>query len=205
MIARLNRAVNEVLNEEKTAAARQEHDGGGGTPQSSSTHHPAAPRGGIGTVVLTPADAAGFNENSDSALAAIDNNPRTFWATSWYLGNPVFGGLKQGSGLILDMGGTVRLSSVTVTFGPTPGLNVDIKIGNSNAQDPGSDAVGQATADAMPTVASKSDVSGLETFTINSNATGRYVLIWFTKLPRWIGHPNKYQAQIYNIVVKGSH
>lgn len=186
-------------------AAYRSLRGGGGTPRSSSTHHATGTRTGTGPVVLTPISAAGFDENSDGALAAIDNIPRTFWATSWYLGNPVFGGLKQGSGLILDMGGTVRLSSVTVTFGPTPGLNVDIKIGNSNAQDPGSDAVGQATADAMPTVASESDVSGLVTFTINSNATGRYVLIWFTRLPRWIGHPNKYQAQIYSIVVKGSH
>jgi hypothetical protein len=186
-------------------AAYRSLRGGGGTPRGSPTHHATAPRTGAGTIVLTPAGATGFNENSDGVLAAIDNNPRTFWATSWYLGNPVFGGLKQGSGLMLDMGGTVRLRSVTVVFGPTPGLNVDIKIGNSNAQDPASDAVGQATADAMPTVASESGVSGQVTFTISSNDTGRYVLIWFTKLPRWIGHPNKYQAQIYNIVVKGSH
>jgi hypothetical protein len=34
VIARLNRAVNEVLNEEKTAAAREEHDGGR-TPQEA--------------------------------------------------------------------------------------------------------------------------------------------------------------------------
>src|SRR5262249_21250537 len=156
------------------------------------THHSTGPPAGAAAVALTPVSATGFDENSDGEFAAIDNNPRTFWATSWYLGNPVFGGLQQGSGLMLDMGGTVRLSSVTVMFGPTPGLNVDIRIGNSNAHDPGNDAVGQATADAMTTVASESGVSKLVTFTINSKATGRYVLIWFTKLPPWTGHPHKY-------------
>jgi hypothetical protein len=54
-------------------------------------------------------------------------------------------------------------------------------------------------------VASATNVGGLQTFTITSNATGQYVLIWFTKLPPWTGHPGKFQEQIYNIVVKGSY
>jgi serine/threonine protein kinase len=187
------------------AAYRSLRGAHGGTPRSSSTHQPAGQRTGAAAIALRPIGATGFNENSDNASAVISTNPSAFWATSWYIGNPVFGGLKRGSGLILDMGRSVRLSSVTVTFGSTPGANVDIKIGNSKAQDPTSHAVGQATADAMPTVASESGVSGPVTFTINSNATGRYVLIWFTRLPPWTGHPNKYQAQIYSIVVKGSY
>ncbi len=151
--------------------------------------------------------AQGFDENSQDADMAIDSNPSTPWVTSWYKGSPFFGGLKSGSGLILDMGHPVRLSSVQVTFGSTPGANVDIKIGNSNAQGPlGSDPdpLGQATADAMKTVTSQTNVSGTVTFSVSSTATGRYVLIWFTKLPPWTGHPNKYQAEIFNVVVKGS-
>jgi serine/threonine protein kinase len=180
------------------------------TPRSSSTHHTAAPRTNAGTVVLRPVGATGFNENRDGTPAAIDNDPTTFWATSWYVGNPVFGGLKQGSGLMLDMGHSVRLSSVTVTFGSIPGANVEIKIGNSNAQSPAGDnapnhnLLGQQTADSMTTVASETNVSGTVTFTVTSKATGRYVLIWFTTLPPYAGHPNEYQAQIYNVVVKGS-
>jgi serine/threonine protein kinase len=191
-------------------AAYHSLHGGGGTPRTSSTHQPPAPRNTAGAVVLKPVNATGFNENRDSEGLAIDNDPSSFWATSWYLGSPYFGGLKQGSGLILDMGRSVRLSSVTVTFGPTPGAVVDIKIGNSNTQSPpgdgapGHDALGQQTADSMTTVASQSNAGGTMTFPITSNATGRYVLIWFTKLPPWTGHPGKFQGQIYNIVVKGS-
>ena len=39
---------------------------------------------------------------------------------------------------------------------------------------------------------------------MTSNATGRYVLIWLTYLPALTGSPNQYQAQIYNVVVRGS-
>jgi serine/threonine protein kinase len=180
--------------------------GGGHAPPSSPTHHPVAARSSTGAQPVTPVGVTGFNENRQDAGLAIDSSPSTAWSTSWYLGNPVFGGLKSGSGLILDMGRPVRLSSVQVTFGNTPGADVEIKIGNSNAQGPpgGSDAVGQATADAMKTVASQTNVSGTVTFPVSSTATGRYVLVWFTKLPPWTGHPNKFLAEIFNVVVKGS-
>ena len=181
--------------------------GGGHASRGSASHPPGARQTGTRAVVLNPVNAAGFDENGQDARLAIDGNPSTPWVTSWYKGSPYFGGLKNGSGLILDMGHPVRLSSVQVTFGSTPGANVELKIGNSNAQGPPGidpDPVGQATADAMTTLASRTNVSDTVTFSVNSTATGRYVLIWFTKLPPWTGHANKYQAEIFNVVVNGS-
>jgi hypothetical protein len=188
-------------------AAYHSLSGSGHAPRTSSTHHPAVVRTGTGVPVLEPVSAQGFDENSQDARNAIDSNPSTAWVTSWYKGSPYFGGLKSGSGLILDMGHAVRLSSVQVTFGSTPGANVEIKIGNSNAQGPPGidpDPIGQATAGAMTTVASQTNASGTVPFSVNSTATGRYVLIWFTKLPPWTGHPGKYQAEIFSVVMKGS-
>jgi serine/threonine protein kinase len=185
--------------------------GGGPAPRSSPTQHQGTVPGGTGSVAtLTPVSATGFNDNRQDSGLAIDSNSSSFWATSFYIGNPVFGGLQRGSGLMLDMGKPVRLSSVTVTLGAVPGANVDIRIGNSNAQSPqgddapGHNALGQQTADHMQTVASQTNVSGTVTFTVSSHATGQYVLIWFTKLPPYVGHPNQYLAKIFNVVVKGS-
>ena len=45
---------------------------------------------------------------------------------------------------------------------------------------------------------------GNTTFNVTSNATGRYVLIWLTDLPPLAGSADQYQAQIYNVVVRGS-
>jgi hypothetical protein len=182
--------------------------GGTKTPPTGS-HHTGAPKTSAAAATLTPVGAAAFEDNPSDANMAIDNNPSTAWQTFQYIGNPVFGGLQQGSGLILNMGHSVKLSSVKVTFQSTPGADVQIKIGNpSNPAPPqGNQAdVSQAEsiAASMPTVAQQSNVSGTVTFTINSSDSGQYVLIWFTKLAPMPDHPNKFQGSIFNVVVTGS-
>jgi eukaryotic-like serine/threonine-protein kinase len=107
----------------------------------------------------------------------------------------VFGGLKAGSGLILDMGRRVRLRSVTVTFGAEPGADVAIELG-------GSDALAASTVGTFTTVASADDVGGTHTFRTSSSARGRCVLIWFPRLPP--AGPDRFQAEIYGVTVRGS-
>src|SRR5215831_13716810 len=110
---------------------------GGSQPTHSQSSSAASP-----VTALAPVGANGFdalsspaddseNENDQLAKFAIDSSPSTFWNTQFYLGNPVFGGTKAGTGLILDMGRPVRLSSVQVTFGSIPGGDVQIKLGDS--------------------------------------------------------------------------
>lgn len=182
----------------------------GGTPaRAGSRQSSSAPPAASRTAVLTPVSAHGFdalstpaqdsgNENDNMASLAIDGNPRTAWQTQYYFGNPAFGGLKQGSGLILDMGQPVHLSSVEVMFGSVPGADVRIEVGNDNTRAPG-------TLNSFTTVAHADNVGGTHTFQAHGNAKGRYVLIWFTKLPpRTAGSQHEFQAEIFNIVVRGS-
>jgi serine/threonine protein kinase len=179
---------------------------GGHPSPSAATTPPAHTQTSTAAVTLTPVSAQAFEDNPTGANLAIDNNPASAWQTFWYRDNPVFGGLQQGSGLILDMGRSVRLSSVTVKFGPIAGAAVQIKIGNPSTPVPPQSApsTAEAIANSMTTVAQNSDVpGGTVTFPVTSSASGRYVLIWFTKLPPMAGQPNKYQADIFNIVVKG--
>jgi hypothetical protein len=156
--------------------------------------------------VLTPVGAQGYdalglasdpgNEDNAGAKFAIDGSPSTAWHTQFYLGNPVLGGLKKGTGLLLDMGKQVSLSSVQVTFGPTAGANVAIEVGNSNAISP----TGLAS---FTKVAKRKHLDGgTQTFQTSSTAKGRYVLIWFTKLPP--NNAGQFQAFVYNVVVRGS-
>jgi hypothetical protein len=60
-------------------------------------------------------------------------------------------------------------------------------------------------------VSPSASASGDHKFAVSSTATGRYVLIWLTSLPRLPKTPpgapsgNSYfEAQIYNVVVRGS-
>jgi hypothetical protein len=94
------------------------------------------------------------------------------------------------------MGRRVRLRSVIVTFGAAPGADVAIEIGND-------DTLAAATLSTFTTVATADDVGGTHTFTTHSRAAGRYVLIWFTKLPPDVH--GGYAAQVYNVVIRGSH
>jgi hypothetical protein len=158
--------------------------------------------------VLTPVKANGFdalglandpgNEDNAGAGNAIDTNPSTAWHTQFYDGNPVFGGLKKGTGLILDMGKPVRLSSVQLTFGPEPGANVNIEVGNSSSVSP------QGLASFTRVAKERNAGSGTQTFQTTGSASGRYVLIWFTKLPPLQGSSSQFEAFIYNVVLHGS-
>src|ERR1022692_1951961 len=184
-----------------TAAAlvfRPAHQPASHASQSPSASQSAAPLAPI----VVPIGAQEINESGTQANAsmAIDGNPHTAWQTQFYKGNPVFGGLpKPGSGLILDMGHAVRLSSVKVLFGPTAGANVAIGVGNDGSASQQSDAN-------FTTVSSAANLpGGSHTFRSGSAATGRYVLIWFTRLPPESGGPaSNYQAEIFNVVVRGS-
>jgi len=177
----------------------------GGPPPT----HSASASASSSVSLIAPASAHGFdalsnvsddpgNENDQLAKFAIDGDPSTFWNTQFYIGNPVFGGTKTGTGLILDMGKPVRLSSVEVTFGSIPGADVQIMLGNNNTRAP-------STLNSFTTVARGTDLSGTHTFAVSSRATGRYVLIWFTKLPpQSPGSSDRFEAKIYNVVVRGS-
>jgi hypothetical protein len=45
-------------------------------------------------------------------------------------------------------------------------------------------------------------VGGTHTFRVSSPARGRYLLIWFTRLPP--AGPDRFQAEVYGITVRGS-
>jgi hypothetical protein len=96
------------------------------------------------------------------------------------------------------MGRQVKLSQVQVLFGSSTGLSVQIKMSNS-ATPPS-----PAAAAALPTVAQATGIGGAYTFSVNGSATGRDIVLWFTKLPPKPGTSSQYQVDVYNIVVRGA-
>jgi hypothetical protein len=187
------------------AAFKFLHSPGGGHASGHQSTPPS--RSSTQVVTLTPVSASGFDalrtpqqdptdENSYLAKNLIDHNPAG-WQTQQYYGSPNFGDLKSGSGLILDMGKPVKITSVAVTFGSEPGANVELKIGNSEARS-------AANEESMTTVASATDVSGTQTFTIAKPVTGQYLVVWFTKLPPLAHARGKYMAEIFSIIIRGT-
>jgi hypothetical protein len=177
-------------------------------PPSSPAAKPLSASSAPGPVVLKPVGDQTFNpygvppgntENAITAPGAIDDSLATAWSTAEYFRSAVFGGLKPGAGLLIDMGEQVTLSSATVTFGKFKGTDVRIEVGDS-------DAASLSNLGSFVTVADKANASGTCTFPVTVKATGKYILIWLTKLPLTNtiadGIPI-YQASVYNIVLRG--
>ncbi len=146
-------------------------------------------------VLLTPAGVAAFGpggtataDDPQSASLAIDGSDRTAWHTAWYT-TPDFGRLQSGTGLLLDMGQPVAISSVSIMFGPARGGAFELRAGNA-----------PALASLLP-VARAADRGGAVTVHVGRPTQARYLLIWVTRLPA--DASGTYQAVIYNLAARG--
>ena len=159
------------------------------TGQASPTATPSASP--VPVQALTPASVAAFGprggDDPQNAALAVSGNPATPWRTDWYT-SPSFGNLYDGTGLLLDMGHTVTVSSVQLSLG-LPGADLQLRAGGT-----------PALADLHP-VATSTGAGRIVQFSLTSPAHARYLLIWFTKLPP--DNAGTYQASIYRITVRG--
>jgi hypothetical protein len=130
-----------------------------------------------------------FDGDDPGAVSRINGGGGQPWYSSWYT-TPEFGNLQAGTGLLLDMGKRVAVSSVRLVLGGQSGADVQVRVGDTPA------------LASLTTVATAADVGGTVRLPTAIRASGRYVLIWFTVLP-----PNgqgKYQASVYAATVDGS-
>jgi Helix-turn-helix domain len=115
-------------------------------------------------------DGLSDGDNPQVASNAIARNAQAPWSTQWYA-TPDFGMLKHGTGLLLDLGHVVTITSVRVDLSPFHGVNLQLKAGD-----------GTAPA-ALTTAATVTDSGGVLRVVLRHPATARYLLIWFTLLP----------------------
>ena len=111
------------------------------------------------------------------------------WETDNYRGRPDFGGLKQGLGLMFDLGTDQAVKSVTIES-PTPGFDVEIRT-SPNAK--------PAFARTTPVAAGRVGENST-TIEVASPQPSRYVMVWITTLPPAAGG---YQAKIGRVTMAG--
>jgi cytoskeletal protein RodZ len=141
---------------------------------------------------LTPVSAAaagpGGGDNPQLAHRAIDASHATAWRTDWYT-TARFGNLYPGTGLLLDMGHPVTITSVRISLGSARGAALQIRVGAAR---------GLAQ---RPPVARAAGAAGVLRLRLGRPAHGRYVLLWFTRLP--VDPAGTFQASVYNIKLTG--
>ncbi|MFW0793124.1 murein biosynthesis integral membrane protein MurJ [Gordonia sp. CPCC 205515] len=149
----------------------------------------AAPATGpIALQRVTLLDVSGQPPDSSENLGNVITGAPPPWRTDVYRGSPDFGGLKDGLGLMFDLGGAKSVKSVTIAS-PTPGFTVSIR----------------AAQTATPTFADTTEVasgsvgSASTIINIDDPQPAPFLMVWLTSLPQT---PNgTYQAQIGQITM----
>ena len=143
---------------------------------------------------LTPASVAAFGpagladgDDPQGAALATGGDPAQPWTSQWYA-TAQFGALKQGTGLLLDMGRPVTIASVRLSL-VYPGADIQLRAGS------------KPVSAWLPAVARVSDAGGTAQLRPGAPVHVRYLLIWFTKLPP--DHAGTYRASVYRITVQG--
>jgi len=180
------------------APAHRHAGDGSAHPAAQASQHPASqprPRHRVPVRTLTPVSAtafgvggAGQGDNPQGASLTTDGNPGTAWHTDWYT-TASFGNLYAGTGLLLDMGRPVTIITARITLGSIPGASIQLRVGYAPPRA------------SLPPVAQALNASGVLRLRPAAPAHGRYVLIWFTRLPP--DPAGTFQADVYGVSLRG--
>ncbi len=127
-------------------------------------------------------------ERPDLVPLAFDGDPETAWRTETYLQNFGPEGLKDGLGLVVDLGESHTISSLNLALKGEP-TSVTVSVS----------AVAPASPDEVIPVGTFEAQDSLKAL-LDAPAEGRYVTLWLTSLPAVDGG---FQAQIAEVVIKG--
>lgn len=159
------------------------------TPSSTPSTTPSEDKTKLATITnVQDFDPMGNKtENPDLVTLAIDNDVTTAWQTVEYRDNTIAG--KPGVGLLIDLGVATKIAAVSAQFTQS---DQDVSIYLSSENEP------KLTADEL--FAKKQSAGSSEVFTAKPAKSGRYLVIWLTRLP--LVKPDTYQTGIVDIQVR---
>ena len=163
--------------------------------ESSSSAPPASQTTPVKIAGATLLDPPGgdFGEAPD-VKKAVDGKPSTFWDTDAYRGAK-FASLKAGVGLVLDLGGSQTVKSVTINFDHT-GATFELRAGDQAPSD-------RPTEISPYNVVAPSQTAGnvTTTVTLSKPATTKYLVVWLTDTGQ--NSKGEYKVAINEISIKG--
>ncbi len=149
----------------------------------------AAPTDGprvITPAAVQPLDPGGDGaENDQDAPRAIDGDPSTSWGTQRYKSQQ-FGNLKDGVGLVFDLGSEETVVAVDVTA-PGSGGQLELRTAADRSIEGSTVVAAGATGPAPASLVPESPVAT------------RYLIVWFTSLP---SNENEWRALVSEVQVQ---
>lgn len=133
-------------------------------------------------------------ENSRLVDNAIDDDPETGWYTSTYYGDPAFGRLKDGVGLILDLGKATEVEQVQLRLAGSP-TDLSIMTAPSTLQEP------PVSLEDLREVAVLDQAGQDAAVALPSGSYTRYVVVWLRSLPQV--DADEFRGEIRAVAVRG--
>lgn len=164
------------------------------TPSTSTSTRPSPTSSTTSTVpsgtAIKPVSATSFdpegngNEHNELARRAIDGDTGTMWVTHLYR-TDAFGATKNGTGLLLDLGRSKQVGSVSINVVGNP-TTIKVYVVDGKSID-GKTPLGTLT-------------NGSGEQTVRGTArTGRYVILWITQLSQFSS--SRFRDQIAEVKV----
>jgi hypothetical protein len=157
------------------------------SPSRAPSRAPARPAQSLAPVRATAFGPNG-GDNPQLAHLVIGGRHAAGWHSDWYT-SARFGRLYPGTGLLLNMGRTVAITSAQINLGHSSGASLQLRVG-------GKPALAQ-----LPAVAHASGARGMVRFHLSRPVRGRFVLVWFTRLPT--DPSGSFQAHIHSVSLQG--
>lgn len=134
-------------------------------------------------------------ENPDEVANVIDGKASTGWRTTTYFTSPRLGGLKQGVGVLIDLGASHELSQVRVRLA---GDGTDLAVYTAR---PGVDR--PTSLRGLVRRGGARDVGSDATFAMSDPVLTRYVVVWLTRLPPVPDEDGSYRGEIREVGLRG--
>ncbi|MGH3507914.1 MAG: hypothetical protein ACRDO2_11990, partial [Nocardioidaceae bacterium] len=135
------------------------------------------------------------DENPELVDLAIDDDPGSAWETLRYDNNPELGGIKEGVGLVLDLGQATDVSEVAATL-QGEGTTIELRVAPESAA-----TAPSGSADDYRLVDEVIDAGSTATFTLDKPVRTRYLLLWLTKLPPETS--STFRGRVADVEVRG--
>lgn len=134
------------------------------------------------------------SENNNQTRYAVDAMERTAWQTARYP-TATFGRLKEGVGLVLDLGSPQTVRRVKIVFTRT-GNSVELRAANGTATSAPRDLDSY-----LLVIPPREDAGESETLSLPFATKTRFLLVWLTKLPKDPG--GEFRGGISEVWVSG--
>jgi hypothetical protein len=189
----LGRPGNQAPQPAGSASAGSRASPAASTPASPASPAPAASAAPARPLVPVSATAfgpggAGQGDNTEIARFAIDRSAATAWHTDWYT-SAHFGNLQRGTGLLLNMGRQVTITSARIALARGAGAAMQLRAGN------------ETVLARLRPVAGRAPADGVVSLRFVHPVHARYLLIWFTRLPR--GPAGTFEEHIRDVRLSG--